>query len=60
LKRKKRGGTDYTTYANTWIGGFLENDYGVKPTDMKWVTAGLNEIGRKQRVATPPINGLEL
>lgn len=60
LKGKKMGVPDYTMTANTWIRGFLEHDYGVKPTDMKWVTAGLNEPGRKQRVTTPPINGLEL
>ena len=60
LKGLKVGVPDYTMTANTWIRGLLEHDYGVKPTDMKWYTAGLNEPGRKQRVKTPPIPGLSV
>jgi 4,5-dihydroxyphthalate decarboxylase len=60
LKGKKVGVPDYTMTANTWIRGFLEHDYGVKPTDIQWVTGGLNEPGRKQRVATKPIEGLKI
>ncbi|TRO54514.1 ABC transporter substrate-binding protein [Candidatus Bathyarchaeota archaeon] len=60
LKGLKVGVPDYTMTANTWIRGLLEHDYGVKPTDMKWYTAGLNEPGRKQRVKTPPISGLSV
>lgn len=60
LKGKKMGVPDYTMTANTWIRGLLEHDYGVKPTDMKWYTAGLNEPGRKQRVKTPTIPELNV
>jgi 4,5-dihydroxyphthalate decarboxylase len=60
LRGKRVGVPDYTMTANTWIRGFLEHDYGVKPTDMKWVTGGLNEPGRRQRVATRPIPGLQV
>jgi 4,5-dihydroxyphthalate decarboxylase len=60
LRGKKVGVPDYTMTANTWIRGLLEHDYGVKPTDMQWVTGGLNEPGRKQRVATKPIPGLKV
>jgi 4,5-dihydroxyphthalate decarboxylase len=60
LKGRKVGVPDYTMTANTWIRGFLEHDYGVNPTDMLWVTGGLNEPGRKQRVATKPIKGLQI
>ena len=60
LKGKKMGVPDYTMTANTWIRGLLEHDYGVKPTDMKWYTAGLNEPGRKQRVKTQTIPGLSV
>ena len=60
LRGRRVGVPDYTMTANTWIRGFLEHDYGVKPTDLQWVTAGLNEPGRKQRVATKPIEGLQI
>jgi len=60
LRGKRVGVPDYTMTANTWIRGLLEHDYGVKPTDMQWVTGGLNEPGRKQRVATKPIPGLRV
>jgi len=60
LKGKRVGVPDYTMTANTWIRGFLEHDYGVKPTDLQWVTGGLNESGRKQWVATKPIKGLQI
>ncbi len=60
LKGRRVGVPDYTMTANTWIRGFLEHDYGVKPTDLTWVTGGLNEPGRKQRVATKPIEGLQI
>jgi len=60
LKGRKVGVPDYTMTANTWIRGFLEHDYGVKPTDLHWVSGGLNEPGRRQRVATPPLEGLKM
>jgi 4,5-dihydroxyphthalate decarboxylase len=60
LKGKKVGVPDYTMTANTWIRGFLQHDYNVKPTDIKWISGGLNEPGRKQRIATKPVQGLEL
>ena len=60
LKGRRVGVPDYTMTANTWIRGFLDHDYGVKPTDLQWVTGGLNEPGRKQRVATRPIEGLQV
>lgn len=60
LKGKRVGVPDYTMTANTWIRGFLQHDYRVKPTDMHWFTGGLNEPGRRQRVATRPIEGLKM
>jgi 4,5-dihydroxyphthalate decarboxylase len=60
LKGRRVGVPDYTMTANTWIRGFLEHDYSVNPNDMQWVTGGLNEPGRRQRVATKPIRGLQI
>ena len=60
LRGKRVGVPDYTMTANTWIRGFLQHDYGVEPRDIHWFTGGLNEPGRKQRVETPPIPGLDV
>jgi len=60
LKGRRVGVPDYTMTANTWIRGFLEHDHGVKPTDIHWFMAGLNEPGRRQRVETQPIKGLQI
>jgi len=60
LRGKRVGVPDYTMTANTWIRGLLEHEYGVKPTDMHWFTGGLNEPGRRQRVATKSIPGLQV
>jgi 4,5-dihydroxyphthalate decarboxylase len=58
LRGKRVGVPDYTMTACVWIRGMLEHDFGVKPTDIQWVTGGLNEPGRKQRISTKPISGL--
>ena len=50
LKGKRIGVADYTMTAAVWIRGFFQHDYGVKPTDAKWFTGGLNSPGRKQRL----------
>ena len=60
LRGRRVGVPDYTMTANVWIRGFLEHDYGVKPTTMEWFSGGLNEPGRKQRIATRPIEGLSI
>lgn len=60
FRGKRMGVPDYTMTANTWIRGVLEHEFGVKPTDMKWFTGGLNEPGRKQRIATRSIEGLSI
>ena len=36
--------------AAVWIRGFFNDDYGVRPQDMKWFLGGQEEPGRKERV----------
>lgn len=60
LRQKRVGVPDYTMTANVWIRGFLQHDYGVHPTEIQWFTGGLDQPGRKQRIATKPIEGLSV
>ena len=42
--------------ANVWVRGMLEEEYGVKPRDIKWRRGGLEEPGREERakIKLPP------
>ena len=42
--------------ANVWVRGMLEEEYGVKPSDIKWRRGGLEEPGREERakIKLPP------
>jgi 4,5-dihydroxyphthalate decarboxylase len=42
--------------ANVWVRGMLAEEYGVKPTDIKWRRGGLEEPGREERspIKLPP------
>jgi 4,5-dihydroxyphthalate decarboxylase len=35
--------------ANVWIRGIFEDEYGVKPIDIRWRRGGLEEPGREER-----------
>jgi 4,5-dihydroxyphthalate decarboxylase len=50
FKGKKVGTPEYAMTAGVWIRGFLKDEYGVRPQDMKWFLGGQVEPGRKERV----------
>jgi 4,5-dihydroxyphthalate decarboxylase len=50
LKGKRVGVADYQMTAAVWARGFLSDDYGVRPEDVRWV------IGRPVRTIKPPSN----
>jgi 4,5-dihydroxyphthalate decarboxylase len=35
--------------ANVWVRGMFQDEYGVKPSDIKWRNGGLEEAGRAER-----------
>ena len=49
LKGKTIGLPEYQITANVWIRGILQDEYGVKPSDIKWRRGGLEEAGRDER-----------
>lgn len=51
LKGKKIGVPEYHLTAALWVRGFLQHDYGVSAEDVEWYVGGLEEPGRKDRIA---------
>lgn len=49
LKGRTVGLPEYQMTANVWIRGMFEDEYGVKPNDIKWRRGGLEEPGRQER-----------
>lgn len=57
LKGKRIGIPEYQLTANLWIRGFLQHDYGVKPSDVHWLTGGQESPGRIEKVPLDlPVN----
>jgi 4,5-dihydroxyphthalate decarboxylase len=50
LAGKLVGVPEYQMTAAVWIRGILQDQYGVRPADMRWRTGGLEEPGREERV----------
>jgi 4,5-dihydroxyphthalate decarboxylase len=59
LRGKRMGVPEYQLTAPVWVRGFLSDDYGVRPADLRWYCGGLYQPGRveKLRVNLP---GLDL
>jgi 4,5-dihydroxyphthalate decarboxylase len=51
LKGKKIGVPEYQLTANVWARAILEDDHGVKPSDIHWIRGGLEEAGRPEKIA---------
>jgi len=60
LKGKRVGVPEYQVTAVVWMRGMLEDEYGVKPGDIRWRTGGLEQAGRTEKVALKLPAGVEL
>jgi 4,5-dihydroxyphthalate decarboxylase len=59
LKGKRVGLSEYQLTANVWARAMLEDEYGVRPSDIHWIRGGLEQAGRVEKVAVtlpPEIN----
>jgi 4,5-dihydroxyphthalate decarboxylase len=51
LKGRHVGVPEWQMTATVWLRGFLQDDYGVRPSDVHWLTGGLESSERKEKVA---------
>lgn len=49
LVGKTIGLPEYQITANVWIRGILQDEYGVRPSDVHWRSGGLEDPGRRER-----------
>ncbi len=47
---RRVGTPEWQLTANVWARAMLEEDYGVKPSDIRWVRGGLEEPGRLEKL----------
>jgi 4,5-dihydroxyphthalate decarboxylase len=61
LKGKRVGVPEYQLTANVWARAILEDDYGVKPSDIQWVRGGIEDADRPEKISIklPPDVKLE-
>lgn len=50
LVGRKIGIAEYQLSANVWVRGILEQDFGVKPSDIIWVRGGMDAPGRPEKI----------
>ena len=61
LKGRVIGVPEFQMTAAVWVRGILEDEYGVKPSDIHWRNGGLEDPGREERTSLklPPEIELE-
>jgi 4,5-dihydroxyphthalate decarboxylase len=60
LKGQRVGLPEYQLTANVWARALLEDDYGVKPSDIHWLRGGVEEAGRIEKIALDLPAGVRL
>jgi 4,5-dihydroxyphthalate decarboxylase len=50
LKGRRVGIAEYQLTANVWVRAILDDEYGVKPSDVTWVRGGMDTPGRPEKL----------
>ncbi len=50
LKGRTIGVPEYQMTAAVWTRGMLQHEYGVNPADIRWITGGLKDAGRRPMI----------
>ncbi|MDE0716568.1 MAG: ABC transporter substrate-binding protein [Rhodospirillaceae bacterium] len=51
LRGRRIGIAEYQLTANVWARGILEDDHGIRPSDIVWVRGGMDQPGRPEKIA---------
>jgi 4,5-dihydroxyphthalate decarboxylase len=51
LKGRKIGLPEYQLTANVWARALLQDDFGVKPSDVTWVRGGIEDADRPEKIS---------
>src|SRR3979490_2572833 len=57
LKGKRAGTAEYLTTMLVWMRGLLSEDYGIKPSDLRWRLGGMEQPSQKT-AAPEPVAGV--
>jgi 4,5-dihydroxyphthalate decarboxylase len=60
LKGKKVGVPEYQLTACVWARAILEDDHGVKPSDIHWIRGGIEDPGRPEKISVSLPPGVRL
>jgi 4,5-dihydroxyphthalate decarboxylase len=60
LRGKRIGVPEYQMTVALWVRGILADEYGVSPAEIAWRTGGLQEPGRKEKIALTLPPGIDL
>src|ERR1700688_1180827 len=60
LKGRKVGEPEYQITPKLWARSFLEDDYGVKRSDIHWIRGGIEEAGRPEKITVKLPQGVRL
>ena len=60
LKGKKVGVPEYQLTANVWARAILEEDHGVKPSDITWVRGPIEDASRPEKISIKLPKGVRL
>ena len=60
LRGRLVGVPEYQVTAAVWVRGLLQEEYGISPRDLRWISGGVEMPGRVEKVPFTPPGGVSL